>query len=85
MFKVGDLVICKRGSIEHKKGEIYTITDMRDEPRDDSNLLCRVNNSLGFYSANYFESYNIYCRKDKINELKKKLRSSKNIISTSFD
>ena len=83
MFKVGDKVISKRNSMfdEVKSGCIYTITYIKVEPRDDSNYLCKVNNSIGMYSANYFELYNIYYRRDKINKLKEKLRWTKDIIS----
>jgi hypothetical protein len=75
MFKLGDKVVAKKDSMfdEVKSGCVYTITFIRDEARDDSNYLCQVNGSLGYYSANFFESYNIYCRRDKINKLKFKL------------
>ena len=87
MFKVGDKVISKRSSMfdEVKCGCIYTITYIKDEDRDDSKYLCKVNNSLGMYSANYFELYNIYYRKDKIHKIKEKLRTTKDIISPPFN
>jgi hypothetical protein len=76
MFKIGEKVVSKKNSMfdEVKSGCVYTITFIREEARDDSNYLCKVNNSVGMYSANFFESYNIYCRRDKINKLKSKLK-----------
>ena len=76
MFKVGDKVICLNShkfAPELFRGRSCTITGVRYDEREDSKYLIVVDESIGMFSSMCFEHYEIYHRKDKIEQLKIKM------------
>lgn len=76
MFKVGDKVVCLvsiKIAPEIVRGRTYTVKDVIYDERDDSHFLIGIDGVYGSYSSLYFQLYEVYHRKDKIERLRTRM------------